>query len=408
MNILFLSLIDFETIEEKGIYTDLLREFAHNNHNLYIVSPVERRKGKDTYITQKDNVSILKPLIGNTQKTNIFEKGISTITLEGKVLRAIKKYYSDIKFDLILYATPPITFEKIIKYIKRRDNAKTYLMLKDIFPQNSVDIEMLTKTGLKGIVYKFFRNKEKKLYDISDYIGCMSQANIDYVLKKNTSINKDKVGMCPNCIEVLDTYISDDEKISLRKKYGLPVDKKVFVYGGNLGKPQGIQFMIECIKEQADNKDIFFFIVGSGTEFDEINKYITESEQNNVFLLKQLPREDYDKLIHCCDIGLIFLDYRFTIPNFPSRLLAYMQAKLPVLAVTDVSTDIGKVIVQGEFGWWCPSNNIEEWNRVIKVITNYDDIDIMKENSFNYLINEFNVNKLYEKIVADIALIDRR
>ena len=72
-------------------------------------------------------------------------------------------------------------------------------------------------------------------------------------------------------------------------------------------------------------------------------------------LMKELPKEEYDQMIASCDVGMIFLDHRFTIPNFPSRLLNYMQVKLPVLAVTDPNTDVGKVIVDGEFGWWCES-----------------------------------------------------
>ena len=61
-------------------------------------------------------------------------------------------------------------------------------MLKDIFPHNAVDLGMIQKTGIKSIIYKYFRNVEKKLYKISDYIGCMSQANVDYVLKHNPEV----------------------------------------------------------------------------------------------------------------------------------------------------------------------------------------------------------------------------
>ena len=35
---------------------------------------------------------------------------------------------------------------------------------KDIFPQNAVDIGILSKTGMKGVLYKYFRGQEKKLY----------------------------------------------------------------------------------------------------------------------------------------------------------------------------------------------------------------------------------------------------
>lgn len=53
MNILFLTLIDFNTLDERNIYTDLLREFYKNGHKIYVVSPVERRKNVKTHLVCK-------------------------------------------------------------------------------------------------------------------------------------------------------------------------------------------------------------------------------------------------------------------------------------------------------------------------------------------------------------------
>lgn len=152
MNILFLTLLDFNTIYERNIYTDLLREFAKHGHNLYVISPVERRKKQNTELIKNDNAKILKLKIGNTQKTNIIEKGISTLSIEPQFINAIKKYFSNVKFDLVLYSTPPITFCNAVRFVKKRDGAKTYLLLKDIFPQNAVDLGMISKTGIKGLL----------------------------------------------------------------------------------------------------------------------------------------------------------------------------------------------------------------------------------------------------------------
>lgn len=192
MNVLFLTLLDFDSIEEKNIYTDLLREFRNKGHNVYIVSPIEKRKKKHTFIIKKFGTTILKLKIGNMQKTNVIEKGISTLCIEHILLTGIRKYFSNVKFDLVIYSTPPITFCSAIGFIKKRDNAKTYLLLKDIFPQNAVDIEMLKKTGLKSLIYKYFRKKEKELYALSDRIGCMSKANVEYVIKHNPEVVREK------------------------------------------------------------------------------------------------------------------------------------------------------------------------------------------------------------------------
>ena len=232
MNVLFLTLLDFNTLEEKNIYTDLLRQFALNGHNTVIISPVERRYKKGTHLIDRADYKILKLKIGNVQKTGIIEKGITTLLLEIHFKRGIKKFFGNIKFDLVLYSTPPITLSGVVKYIKERDNAKSYLLLKDIFPQNAVDIGMLSTSGSKGFLYRYFRAKEQELYRLSDCIGCMSQANVDYVLRHNPEIPPGKVDICPNSIEVTDDRLSTEQKAELRRKYNIPADKTVFIYVG--------------------------------------------------------------------------------------------------------------------------------------------------------------------------------
>lgn len=392
MNVLFLTLLDFDSLDERNIYTDLLREFSKQGHILYVISPVEKRKKQETRLLHTDNSTILKLKIGNIQKTRLVEKAISTVSIEPQFIKGIKKFFSNVKFDLVIYSTPPITFCNAIEYVKKRDGAKTYLLLKDIFPQNAVDIGIMSKDRIKGFIYKAFRKKEKKLYRISDYIGCMSQANVDYLLKHNKDIDPSIVEVCPNSVEIIDMSVDDDTRVAIRNKYNIPLTKKVFVYGGNLGKPQGIEFMLECLKSQTQNEEVFFLIVGDGTEFEKIDNYIKKNRPTNIRLMKRLPKEDYDKLVGACDVGMIFLDYRFTIPNFPSRLLSYMQAKIPVFAVTDPNTDIGKFLMDNEIGWWCASNNVKVFNEMISSITSCD-YRILAEKEEKVLIDNFSSDK---------------
>ena len=330
MNVLFLTTGTFRSINEHSGYPDLLREFKKNGHEVYIVSTNERRLGKETEYVDEDGAHLLRVKIGNLTKTNLIEKGISTLLIERQFKAAIRKYLSDVKFDLIMYSTPPITLVSAIEYVKKRDGAKTYLLLKDIFPQNAVDIGIMSKTGVKGLLYKHFRKMEKKLYRVSDRIGCMSQANVDYVINHNPEVDPKIVEVCPNCIEVIDKSVDEKTRVQIRAKYGIPLDKKVFVYGGNLGKPQGIPFLIECLEKCKQIEDAFFLVVGNGTEYGKLEAYANSAAQKNFKLMSRLPKEDYDNMVGACDVGLIFLDHRFTIPNFPSRLLSYMVAKLPV------------------------------------------------------------------------------
>ena len=402
MNVLFITLLSFDSIRERTIYTDLLREFVKNGHQVYAISPVEKRQKQKTHIIKEENVTILRLQIGNTQKTNIIEKGISTVMIEPTFKKAIKVFFSTVKFDLVLYSTPPITLVSAIKYVKKRDNAKTYLLLKDIFPQNAVDIGIMSKTGLKRFLYTHFRRQEKKLYRISDRIGCMSQANVDYVIKHNSEVNPYIIEVCPNSVEVIDKSVDIETRKHIREKYGILLDKKVFIYGGNLGKPQGIPFLIECLRKCKGIEDAYFLIVGDGTEYGVLENYVETEKPQNVKLMKRLPKDDYDTLVAACDVGLLFLDHRFTIPNFPSRLLSYMQAKLPVLAATDPNTDIGKVIVDGGFGWWCESDDSERFKELVETaLTTVNGDQIINE--WVYLQEHYSSQKSYEIINATIG-----
>ena len=169
-----------------------------------------------------------------------------------------------------------------------------------------------------------------------DVIGCMSPANVRFLIEHNPQVNPDKVEICPNSVEL----IEEDSETPLRRneirsKYNLPLDKPIFIYGGNLGVPQGIPFLIDCLEANANRDDCHFVVVGSGTFYQMLENWYNKRKPRAITLLSGLPKADYDQLVQVCDVGLIFLDYRFTIPNFPSRLLSYLEYKMPVIACTD-------------------------------------------------------------------------
>lgn len=395
MNILFLTLGRITDINERGIYTDLIRKFRDEGHHIYVVTPLERRFKKETCLTAQDGVSILGVKTLNIQKTNFAEKGIATLLVEHQYKRAIKKCWGDIKFELILYSTPPITLTSLIKDLREKYTAVTYLLLKDIFPQNAVDLKMFSR---KSIWYKIFRRKEKLLYAVSDYIGCMSPANVEFLQKNNPYINPGKIEVNPNSIDVSENVtISDREEV--RKRYGLPLDVPVLIYGGNLGKPQGIDFLIEILNRHS-RMDCFLLIIGSGTEYNKLEKWFCTYRPVNAKLLKGLPKEEYDTLVRSCDAGLIFLDYRFTIPNYPSRLLSYLENKMPVIATTDVNTDIGKIAEENGYGYWCESDDVGAFNRCIdKLIADREKIKRMGRKGYDYLKSNYTVDVSYSIIM---------
>lgn len=396
MNILFLTVTRIDDINCRGIYTDLLRHFVKKGHKVFVASPTERRFCKETHLIENDDHKILQIKTLNIQKTNFVEKGIGTILLIYQFRKSILKYYNDIHFDLILYSTPPITFTQVIRDVKKRDNAKTYLLLKDIFPQNAVDLGMLKENGL---LYAFFRRKEKGLYKISDTIGCMSPANVNFLLTHNPEIDPNCIEVCPNSIEMkINLQVVD--KITIRSKFGIPSDSVVFIYGGNLGKPQGLDFMLRALDSNRNKKDRYFLIVGSGTEYEKVSQWFEINKPSNAKLISALPKQEYDNLVQSCDVGLVFLDPRFTIPNYPSRLLSYLEYRMPILMATDTNTDIGSIAEENGYGLWCENGDLERFNLLINKLASDAVLrNQMGEKGYKFLEENYTTEKSYEIIM---------
>lgn len=411
MNVLFLTMLKMD-LNQRMLYTDLMRKFRDEGHNVYIVCPIERREGKPSYTSKENGVHTLFVKTLNVQKTNVIEKGLGQVSIEFLFKRAIHKHFADVKFDLILYSTPPITLMGVVKDMKKRNpQAKSYLLLKDIFPQNAVDMGMMTKTGVKGLLYKYFRKQEEELYKVSDYIGCMSPANVRFLLKHNAWIDPKVVEVAPNNVTLVEESgksMPEDERKEILEKYGLPTDKPIFIYGGNLGVPQGIPFLIECLEANKNRKDCHFVVVGTGTYYQQLadwyeanlkpSETLKPSEPLSVTVMKGLPKADYDKLVRACNIGLIFLDYRFEIPNFPSRLLSYLENKMAVLCATDPNCDMGQIASENGFGVWVPSNNVEAFTQAVNDMLKKD-VKQMGEKGFEFLSSNYLTEHTYNTIM---------
>jgi hypothetical protein len=107
-----------------------------------------------------------------------------------------------------------------------------------------------------------------------------------------------------------------------------------------------------------------------------------------------LTKDEYDKLLGASDVGLIFLNKNFTIPNYPSRLLSYLEMKMPVIAATDIITDIGKDVEKNKCGFAVSSGDINGMHKAIDTLMdNVVLFNEMKVNAWTFLNRDFHVDQ---------------
>ena len=215
-----------------------------------------------------------------------------------------------------------------------------------------MDLKMISPNG---IIHQYFRKKELNLYRISDKIGCMSIANIDYIEKHNPDLDHPKLHLIPNW-ENLPKLDGNKDIKSIKTKHGLN-NKFIVIFGGNIGRPKKLENIVELAKSCSEIQDLDFYFIGNGTEKEKITNIVKTNKMTNMIFKNTIPKRDYKQLLRAADIGLISLSEDFTIPNFPSKVLSYFGAKKPGLASIDLQTDFGKMLEETNSGLWAEAGN---------------------------------------------------
>ncbi len=391
MRVLYIATSFPEPDKGSTIYTDLAEALHESGHDITVAVSEQARNKKHTEMQTERGFDVLRIVTGNYYDVGYFEKGITTLKIPVLMRQGIKKYLGDKTFDLILFEAPPVTNAGLVAWAKKKFNCPSYLMLKDIFPQNAVDLGIMKRNGL---LFRYFKAMEKKLYQTADCIGCMSSANKHYVIDHNPWLNPDKVEIFPNTKKLAEGIkIEDIERKSypFREKYGIPRKNCVFLFGGNMGRPQCIDLLCEVIKGCKDEAGIYFLFVGRGTDKYKLEQTIKDYSIVNALILENLPRDDYEQIIIECDVGLIVLDPRFTIPNYPSRILSYMEYAKPVLAATDKVTDIKELIEKAQCGKWVWSGDIGGVVNCVKEMAKTPNLRAKGTNGRRYIEDNFKV-----------------
>lgn len=401
MNILFIFSRHSENPNDSTLTKDLSDEFFKKGNNVTVVTLLEKKYQRKTELKIENGYKVLRVKTGNYFNiSNKIEKGMTVLTMASDLKKGIIKYLGNEKYDLIITHTPFVSTEKLITPLKKYFNCPAHLILWDIFPQNAKDIGIITNS----LLFSFFKLKEKKMLSAYDCIWCMSEGNINYLKKNYSFLNKEKIKLLRNWALIKPKLEINKEEI--RKKYNFYKDDFISIFGGNMGKPQKLENILLLAKKCLENRNIKFLFIGSGSEKERLEKIAKDNKLINVFFVNQVPRKDYEKVTASCDIGLVSLDERFTVPNFPSKTTDYFKLSLPILASLDkcASEDYGDFLqnkVKG--GLFAQAGNIEElYKQFMKLYLDEYLRKTLGNNGRKFYEEELGVDKAYETIINKI------
>lgn len=394
MKFLFLILHISDRPDTSNMYSDLIEEFRDQGHDVTIMAPdIEY---KSTFLHEEMGMRVLriktKPVLG---VKNLFKKGIALALLPNQFKKAYNQYLSGESFDWIIMPTPPITLIDFVEYAKEKTKGKFYLILRDIHPHSAASI------GL--IKYKFMFNylarRASKGYKIADFIGCMSQGNIDFIASKYPALDKSKLVILFNW-QKLENYT--ESRIDFRKKYNLQ-DKFIALFGGNIGLGQRIENIVMLAKHYLANPNIIFLIVGKGVKKDQLMQIASKDNLSNIKFIDFMPRQDYLEFVKSVDLGIISINENYAVPTCPSKAVSYMSLKIPIMAIINPNNDYGKIIEDAGAGFWAVGG---EEKRIFSLFNQiYEDQNLrekMGRSGYEFYLENLTAKKAYMNMMNQI------
>jgi glycosyltransferase involved in cell wall biosynthesis len=307
--------------------------------------------------------------------------------------------------QLAIFNTPCITIGILPLLFKLFYKAKLVLVAWDFFPFYLRDLG-----AMKGrISFSILQALEKSIYFSFDKIGCMTRANISFLVDNYSSLLGEKAFILPvwTCLDAKPPQIDDDKASLVLYKYDIPENKKLAVYGGALTFVQRLENLLDvaCIAQRESN-DMHFVIIGRGEAYGRLVEYCKLKRIQNVTFIPHLPRDEYFELIQACDVGLVFLSSMLSVPSFPSKTLDYLRAGLPILAAVDSTTDYARIIQdEAKAGLSCnSSNHYEIYSRLSSIYADGSLADSMALNGRSYLHSRHDVSVARRLILEACSL----
>lgn len=399
MNILFFSIRMPHLSQDTGMYGDLVKEFIKNEDKVYVVAPLLKDSfNKKTHISIENGIEVLRVKGPEVFGISNIKKGLAYPQMILTYIYAVNKHFDNNKIDIAIFHTPPPENGILVKYIKKKFNCFTYLILRDFTWQDAVGFKFFSR---KSIICKYYKYLDGLLYTTVDSIGCMSQANIECVLKNYPKINKEKLHILNNFQKQI-TDIVVDKSFRIRLEIE---DKFIVIYGGNTSIAQKIEHLLVLAESCIEYKDIVFILLGRGSYFEKIKLEANKKQLNNILFHDLIPKTEYKKLLNSCDVGLIVLNEQLSTPNIPSKSMDYFNAKIPIIASLDYVTDYGKILEDINAGLWSYSgNNIDLKNNLLRLYNNKKERIEMGKNGYDYFINNMLPIHAYKIIIENYKL----
>lgn len=370
---------------------DLSREFARQGHCLTVMLPAAVQTAPWA-LDEVDGVKVLRLCALRIKDVGYVRRTIAEFLMPFFMRRnLLKSLLAYEVWDGVVWYSPSIFHGPFVRFLKTRSKCKSYLIIRDIFPEWAVDMGLMRR----GLAYRVFDAVARHQYSVADVIGVQTAGNKAYFSRWLQKPGRK--------LEVLQNWLDKpaDVRCSIRVNETALAGRKIFVYAGNMGVAQGMGILLDLAEKLQAKSDVGFLFVGRGSNAEKLKGSAQLRRLDNTLFFDEIHPDEIPDLYAQCAVGIVALDPRHKSHNIPGKFLTYMQSGLPVLANINAGNDLAEVIRDQSVGQVCETNQLDELVRLSEVLLRQINEDLELPTRCRALFErEYSVGRAVSQIVG--------
>lgn len=370
---------------------DLSREFVRQGHTLTVLLPAAGQI-ENWKIESSDGALVLRLKAPKTKNVGYFRRTIAELIMPFTMLWHLSKSpFAKDKWEGVVWYSPSIFFGPLITAIKKRSGCKSYLIIRDIFPEWAVDMGLMKRGGLPHRVFQLVARYQ---YSVADTIGVQTPGNLKYFESWAANPNKK--------LEVLQNWLGEAANMpcTIRLDQTHLAGRKIFVYAGNMGVAQGMDIVLELAEKMQTRTDVGFLFVGRGSEVARLKQSAKAMELKNTLFFDEIHPDEIPDLYSQCSVGIVALHPKHNSHNIPGKFITYIQSGLPVLANVNTGNDLAQIIRDEGVGEVCESNQVSELHDRAEQLCKHQQEPAFKNNCRKLFNGKFSAESAAQQIAA--------
>lgn len=354
-----------EELHRAGIDVDVLTNMPN-----YPSGKIFKKYLRKFFLLEKvKNISVYRFWVFPSNSSKPIIRVFSQLTyLIGLILFFPAIYFK--KYDKIYVQSPPLIVAYLTLLLAKIHKTKVVVNVSDLWPEVPISLGIMKKDSR---THKLFTYMESYIYQNSSAVITQSDEAKRYILSK---FPKKRVL----------TYFNLSSDLPI--KQNIDPKKYKLIYAGTLGLPHGI--LDVCKNIDFNRLDIEFHIFGDGNERENIQEYIHQNPNCNVFYHGTKSKKDMDLEYQKYHFSLVSL--KWSLPgSLPSKIFTSVANFLPIIYIGKDSSSA--LIEYHDIGKTVSHTNLEKFEECIQEIRIPENYNKFINNMASLNSNEFNYQK---------------